>query len=72
MLGFEALHARLQPKVGEVGCGRDVDLVSALQVQQGGHGIQLLECSSQVLERSREFRGGPQARSTAYHQIMPR
>src|ERR1700677_781564 len=69
MLGSEVRQARLQPEVGEVGCGCDVDLVSALQVQHRGNGIQLLKCSSQVLECSRQFRGGPESRSTAYHQI---
>jgi hypothetical protein len=60
MLSFEGSHTRLQPKVGEVGRGRDVDLISALQIQHCGIDILLLECSPQVLERFREFGGGPQ------------
>jgi hypothetical protein len=69
VLGPEGGDPRLQPQVGEVGSGGNVNLGTALQIEQRRRRFQLAERRAQMGDGGSQGGGGLETRAAAHEQI---
>lgn len=69
MRALESADARFEPELGKVRRRRDMNLVTALQVEHGGDGGEVFEGGFKMGECRGERWGGFQARAPAHQKI---